>query len=134
MTVPQYASAEFLAQNSAHPSLLQGKSLGDQNAALATASRVADSYLRQRYAVPLESWEDDLRRVVCDIAAYDLAGQKAHGVDGRTTLVRVRYEDAVKWLKAVASGAASLAGPEHDDPELDEGWGVGVASDPERGW
>lgn len=129
----QYASAAFFAET-VHSSLAMGKTTAQLNAALVTASRLADSYLKTRYTVPLTAWDDDLSRAVCDVAAYDIAGSKAHGVDGGKTLIRVRYDDAIRWLKDVSSGEASLAVAEEADAEHGEAFGYGASSDDERGW
>ncbi len=83
--------------------------------ALDRASSLADSYIAKwipaliaAAAVPRL-----LVQHVCDIAVYLLAGNKA------TDKQRVRYEDALRWLREVQSGKASLGIPPIEtDPDL----------------
>lgn len=105
----QYADVAFLAAR-VHSSLLSGVSAEQQDAALSSASEEVDGYLAARYPVPLPSWTDAVRKVVADLAAYDLAGAKAFAVDGRPSLLSVRRDAALKWLKEVRDGLISPTG------------------------
>lgn len=74
--------------------------------ALSDATAEVDGYLATRYRVPLTLVPQLLVRLVCDIARYRL-------YDERTTeAVRQRYEDSVRMLKSISSGAVLLAGAE----------------------
>lgn len=76
--------------------------------ALDVASSLADGYLRQRYALPLSAFCPDLTRAVCAIAAYDLLSVRGYDpVAEDNGNIRVRYEDAIKWLERVASSEIS---------------------------
>ena len=89
--------------------------------ALEAASRLADSYLRARYALPLSSWDEALTRAVAIIAAYDLMAVRGYDpARGADEVLRLRYEDAIRWLERVAAGAVS---PEVQDstPDVREG-------------
>lgn len=75
--------------------------------ALDRASSLADSYIAKwipaliaAAAVPRL-----LVQHVCDIAVYLLAGQRA------TETMRTRYEDALRWLREVQAGKATLDVP-----------------------
>ncbi|MBZ0251558.1 MAG: DUF1320 domain-containing protein [Burkholderiales bacterium] len=70
--------------------------------ALADADGMVDSYLAGRYQLPLASVPKILKRYACDIARYFLWKDNA----GDT--VRRAYEDAEKFLKAVAAGTVAL--------------------------
>lgn len=70
--------------------------------ALADAEAEIDSYLVVRYAVPVAPAPAMLVRVACDVARYRLYA------NAPTQPVRVAYEDAVKFLRDVAAGKASL--------------------------
>jgi phage gp36-like protein len=79
----------------------------DIEEALDRASSLADSYiakwipaLQAAAAVPRL-----LVQHVCDIAVYLLGGNRA------TDKHRVRYEDALRWLREVQAGRASLGIP-----------------------
>ncbi|UZX16554.1 DUF1320 domain-containing protein [Thermus sp. PS18] len=77
----------------------------EQEAALEAASALADSYLRTRYDLPLASWGRGLTRAVALIAAYDLMSRRGYDPTrpGQENL-RMRYEDAIRWLEGVAAG------------------------------
>jgi len=77
--------------------------------AIEDAAAEIDSWLGERYGLPLATTPPRLTAVASDIAFYRL--HPAAPPDD----VRRRYEDAVAWLKAVAMGKAGLdvgqAGP-----------------------
>lgn len=71
--------------------------------AIADASAFIDSYLAKRYELPLATVPAPLTRICGDITLYILSG------DGTVTdEKRKRYEDATKFLAALAKGEASL--------------------------
>lgn len=72
------------------------------NQAIQWAEGVADSYLAATYQLPLASTPKALASRVADIARYGL-----DSVNPRPD-VRLRYEDAIKWLQEIAAGKASL--------------------------
>ncbi|HCT7632566.1 TPA: DUF1320 family protein [Citrobacter koseri] len=77
---------------------------GVLNNALAQASAEIDGYLCGRYPVP---WTDTPRVLTgrcCDIARYQLCGAGTQ----MTEEIRVRYEDAIRFLERVADGRISL--------------------------
>lgn len=74
--------------------------------ALDDATAEVNGYLATRYRLPLAVVPQLLVRLVCDISRYRL-------YDERTTeAVRQRYEDSVRMLKSISSGAVLLAGAE----------------------
>lgn len=75
--------------------------------ALTSASRQIDTYLSQRYAVPLDEPTEDITRLAVDIGVYRLAQQ----ADSYTKEIRQRYEDAVQQLKWMAEGKIGLGLP-----------------------
>lgn len=129
----QYADTTFLAAT-VHSSALTGKDASAQNAALTRASNLADSYLASRFKLPLTSWSDDLRTAVCQIAAYYLATSKAHGADGQRTLVRVEYDDAIKWLEGVAAMRMTPVGIVDSSAPPRSGSKMRVTTNDPRGW
>lgn len=70
--------------------------------ALADADDLINSHLATRYTLPLASVPKVIVRAACDIARYYLYEDRV------TEQVRARYEDTVKFLKAVADGAVTL--------------------------
>lgn len=105
----------------------------DQDAALDAASALADGYLRSRYDVPRTTVGMDLTSAVCKIAAYDLLVVRGFNPQaGADVNIRMRYDDAIKWLEAVAKGlvhlvdAAPLESSDFDQPR--------VVTSTRRGW
>lgn len=74
--------------------------------ALAAASSEIDSYLANRYVVPVASPSAMLANVCIDIAIYRLAARAA----ALTEEMRLRYTDAIAWLKEVAKGNVEVIG------------------------
>ncbi len=70
--------------------------------ALADADAEIDGYLAGRYALPLASVPPRLTRLAADIARYYLYDNRA------SEEVRTRYEDAIKYLLALAKGEIAL--------------------------
>ena len=69
---------------------------------LADADAEIDGYVAGRYTLPLPSVPHLLVGIACDIARFRLMGEST------TEETRKRYEDAVKLLKAIASGLVVL--------------------------
>lgn len=72
------------------------------NAALEGASSTIDSYTARW--LPLSTVPASIRRACIDIAVHDLGGEHV------TEQERRRYEDALRWLRDLARGDASLSG------------------------
>jgi phage gp36-like protein len=81
--------------------------------ALADAESEVNSYLASRYALPLVEVPRVLVRVTCDVARYGLYGS----VSADDT-VKERYQDAIKFLRDVSTGKATLgiAAPQEAAP------------------
>lgn len=76
------------------------------DAAIAGACAEVDSYLGQRYSVPLS---DPVPAAVTD-AALTITWYRLHTDRAADKDLRVRYEDAVRWLRDVSAGRAALPG------------------------
>ncbi len=130
----QYATLAHLVAFGLPAEALEGVAVQDQDSALKAASSLADSYLGAVFTVPLASWQDDLRRAVVAIAVYDLMSRRGFNPDGSDQHIRLRYEDAIAWLKMVAAGAVvPVVDEPPDDGTGDASSGV-VYSEPLRGW
>ena len=70
--------------------------------AIADASAVADDFLAGRYSVPVAPVPETLKRLVCDISRYYLAGDTA---DDDT---RRRHNDAIAALRDIGAGRRRL--------------------------
>ena len=78
--------------------------------ACAQASSEADSYIAQRFPVPVSPAPRVLQLHVINMACHHLAAT----ADRMTEQIRRRYEDALGWLKDVAAGRAA-PGPGADE-------------------
>lgn len=88
--------------------------------ALERASSEVDSYLADRYATPLSEavpLPPVVASVTGDIARYRLTGGDIRDTDP----IRERYVKALKWLRDVADGRASVPGL---PPAAEEGGAV----------
>lgn len=72
------------------------------SAAIIDASAEIDSYLRNRYALPLLATPPELERIACHIARYYLYN------DSAINAVSQRFEQAIGWLKLLAQGKVMI--------------------------
>ncbi len=70
--------------------------------ALSDAGGLIDSYISARYVLPLSVVPQALAQQCCAIAFYYLNDQRA------TDQTRLRYEDALRWLRDVRDGKIQL--------------------------
>lgn len=106
-----YATRTDLARMGIAAAALSSVATETQDAALEAASRVADSYLRSRYELPLTGYGDDLKRAVCSVAAWDLLSTRGYDPGrGGDEAVRMRADAAISWLKDVSAGRAAVSG------------------------
>ncbi len=78
--------------------------------AIDDASAEIDSYLSGRYELPLDNVPSVLVRFACNMARYHLYDE------GASEQVNKNYDGAVKFLRAVSKGDASI-GPASDGSE-----------------
>lgn len=85
---------------------------------LDAASSTADSYFANRFPIPYPNPGTDLVDAVCRIAAFNIMATRGYNPDGDAGQLRLRYEDAIRWLEQVAAekvtpaNAAQAAGGE----------------------
>lgn len=70
--------------------------------AIADASGEIDSYLAGRYSLPLATVPVSLIKIACNMTRYNLYD------DAASETVRQRYEDAIKFLRAVGTGQIDM--------------------------
>lgn len=103
-----YADRTDLARLGVAAAALDGIEVEAQEAALDAASAVADSYLRQRFTLPLTAWGDDLTDAVCAIAAFRAASNVGFNpAAGGNEALKNRHDQAIAWLRDIATGKAS---------------------------
>ncbi len=106
----------------------------DQETAIAAASSLADSYLSARYTLPLSEWGYDLRRVVCHIASWDLLSRRGFDPENAADkAIRMRYDDAIKWLADVRDGKNTPTDIVDATPEVEDS-GPHIVTTTRRGW
>lgn len=90
------------------------------DAALLWASEVCDSYMRKRHLLPLTAWGNDLRTLVCDLAAWRLLKRKGFNPAAPAHQAILKsYDEALLSLKDVAQGLTEL-GVTDSSAALDE--------------
>lgn len=107
----RYATTTDLTRLGLPSAALSGVATETQEDALDAASSLADGYLSSRFGLPLSAWGDDLRGCVCKLAAYDLMVTRGYSPQtGPDENLRLRHEDAMRWLRDVASGIVAIQG------------------------
>ncbi len=125
----RYAETTDLVRFGLPSAALTGVSTATQEAALEAASEVARGYLREKYSLPLASWADDLRRCVCAVAAYDLMVTRGFAPSAANDEhLRLRYEDAMRWLRDISAGHIIPSGMVDATPTETEGLTYAVMS------
>ena len=83
--------------------------------ALADADAEIDSYLAARYTLPLVTVPEVVARLAADMARFYIYDDRA------TEQVSKRYDNAVKLLKSIASGAVTLGVDSQNAQPVTEG-------------
>ncbi len=110
----------------------------NQDAGIVGASAFIDSYIGNRFVLPLVSYGADYKRCCAIISAYDLIFA-TRGVnpdeDGPKDPLLLRYEQMIEWLEGIRDGGSSSAvGSPVPVPGTDTGSGALVTSNSMRGW
>ncbi|WP_158780711.1 gp436 family protein [Pantoea sp. BAV 3049] len=104
---PDNYKAYFTSRDAVSVTAARGKAEADDDRIayhLNSASNRIDAWIGARYTLPLRDIPDALRDYCCDIARYLLTGTERTC----TEEIRLRYEDAMSWLKQVANGKVSI--------------------------
>lgn len=126
MSAPEsYASIDDFNASGLPVGALSSLQLPQIQNALMRASRLADSFLRDRYTLPLRCPHDPaLVQWVCHIAAWYLISTRGFNPNaaGFDQVIRMNYDDAISNLKRVANGQQSIDVPANtntDQPMVD---------------
>lgn len=144
-TLQSYATIEDLQDAGLPPAALEGgPSFSKQLKALMMASRQADTYLRNRYTLPLSCPIDPaLVNAVVQIASWRLMSRRGFNPStGLDVAIRQGYEDAIAFLRGISNGQNQLcvtqAVPESLQPEVatncNRGYNQGSRSVGPNGW
>lgn len=105
-----------------------------QDTAIEDASRFMDSFFRSRYTLPFSAVGGDVKVNCAAIACWYVMRALGFNPEG-DSVIRTSYEDALSWLKGVASGTVN---PDVTSPgATGEGAPTSrarMASNPSRGW
>jgi Mu-like prophage protein gp36 len=104
---PEDYIAYFTVRDAATVSAPRGRADPDEERIayhLQSASNRIDSYIGARYRLPLADVPDALRDYCCDIARFLLTGTEHRCSEE----IRIRYDDAISWLKLVAAGKTGI--------------------------
>jgi phage gp36-like protein len=136
--ITSYCSLEDLAKFGVGAAALRNIPPADLLAAIVSASRIIDSYLKPaEYTLPLTRVGADVQEAAAVIAAWRLMKTRGYNPnDPAHELIRTDFEDKVKWLQGIASGSVI--------PDVDDAGGLPEAPSPEgkplvvsnvgRGW
>lgn len=103
-----YATTTDLEQLGIPAAALSAHPTPSQEKALLASSKLADSYLRERYSLPLVSWGEELTLHVVSIAKWFLITRIGFNPENPSDkAIRLAYEDAIQWLEDVRDANAS---------------------------
>ena len=131
-----YCQPSDLTSTGINPISLEDVSTPQQTAACQQASELADSYMRGRYALPLQAWGGDITFRTAQIAVWMIL--KARGVNpdaGADSYWQTEYNDAIRWFEGVqrqsvhpdvTPASPSPGNATYDLPQ--------VITQPQRGW
>ena len=107
---------------------------GSVTAALDAASALADDYLAKQFTLPLTSYGKSLTRAVVFIASFDLLCRQGFNPEnGSDNAVKLRYDQAIKWLEMVAAGDIEPVGVVDGTPSASDDTPL-MESEPALGW
>lgn len=132
----QYATTAELYLYGAPSTAFGGLGADVLTDALQAASGRVDSALRARRAntqLPLTTYGADVKMAVCKIAAYEAISVRGYNpAIGADVALRMRYDDAMRWIQGVARGEIHLdAEPALTGPTQGS---ASVTSNTARGW
>lgn len=108
MAQGDYISSTELGQLSALPAEIVARIDAATLAAnISAASRFVDSFCATRFpGLPFTAWDLDVKLATANVCAFWLASRFGYDPQrGNDSDFRVRYEDALKWLRGVADGS-----------------------------
>ena len=135
-SLTQYATAAEFDSQAMPSEAFANVDTPTKDRSLQWASRFAAGYVAKRKVLPLLAWGEDLRRCVCELAAYDLSSKRGFAPgSGSNQNIRDRYDDALRWLSDVSRGTAELTDcvDSSIDSTIDQA-GPLMSSDPIVNW
>ena len=120
--ISQYGQAQLLLVSDRDQDGVSDAGVADT--ALTNASAEIDTYLSNRYTLPLTTVDPVLVLKCVDIAIYLMAVPRPEVL---TDAIERRYTDAVSWLKSVRDGTIDLGQPQD---QVSKGGGPEIVSQP----
>jgi len=80
-----------------------------------------NSYVAQRYTLPLPEIPDVLRDKAMDVVKYKLFSRRGIRPGTADETIRQNYEDAIRWLRDLALGKTSLPLGNSNGPSVPQG-------------
>ncbi len=111
LTCAPYATIDDLRDGAGVPeAAFASVPLKAQQSALLRACRTADTFLRNRYQLPLKCpYDPALVQWVCFIATYFMMSFRGFNPNqGVDTIIRMNYDDTIRTLIRVANGQQQL--------------------------
>lgn len=131
----QYTSnAEFFDQT-IPPDAFADLTADQITEALVWASSEADSYIRNRYTLPLVApYDESLKAKVADIAAWRLSKRLGFRPgSGNNETIEISYKDAIDWLTLLSKGLVRL-GCLDSTPDVDEEGSLAISEQKKNNW
>lgn len=110
MPAPVYCTVEDVGRFGIKAEALESFSAEDEIAPAAeAASRTIDTYLRDRFTLPLTAWGSEITQAAAIIAAFNLVSTEGFkpNENPEDSIVLIRYEKTLAWLKMVGQGLAT---------------------------
>lgn len=104
--------------------------------ALDAAQATIDSYISAVATLPLATYGEDIRGAEAKITDYEMLSRRGYNPDGGSdSNIRLRHDDALRWLESIARGSARILAPDNVDatPSTYEGSSYTVTR-AKRGW
>lgn len=123
-----------LLQLGAAGNALNGVSSSDRAAIISAASSFVLSRLQKRFALPLVSWSDDVRRATAHVAAWDAIVFRGFNPNATNDqIIKLRADKARQWLADVVAGSVEPENVVDATSTYDENGPI-MASDEPAGW
>jgi phage gp36-like protein len=111
MAVTVYATKQDIINTGLPAAALENVTDSSITEALVNASSVADSYLASTYTLPFNTINGALTQRTAEIAAWLIVATRGFNPsDPRDTVIRMRYDDAIKFFDRVSARRATLVG------------------------
>lgn len=132
----RYATTTELTRLGLASSALTNVPTATQEEALDAQAAIMDSYLGQRFTLPLVSWREDITRCNAVLASWDLMVTRGFEPNaGNDESLRLRYEDCQRQMRDWGAGRATPPGVVDSTPSDDsEQDGTFVVTNARRNW